>query len=48
MLVSFAFVCDEVKVPVPVASPSKARDFGRLLAGIAGSNPAEGMDVCLL
>jgi hypothetical protein len=34
-------------VPIPVAARSKAFR-SRLVAGIAGSNPAEGMDVCLL
>ena len=33
--------------PVPVAARSKARVCGRLPAGIAGSNPSGGMDVCL-
>ena len=33
-------------VPIPVAERSKATFCGRLPAGIAGSNPAEGMDVC--
>jgi len=33
--------------PVPVASLSKACVYGRLLAGIVGSNPTGGMDVCL-
>ena len=33
---------------VPVAERSKARVYGRSLAGIAGLNPAGGMDVCLL
>ena len=36
------------RVPVPVAARSKASVCGRSLAGIAGSNPAWGMDVCLL
>jgi hypothetical protein len=31
-----------------VAARSKAWVCGRSLAGIVGSNPAEGMDVCLL
>jgi hypothetical protein len=31
-----------------VAARSNAWDFGRALAGIVGSNPAGGMDVCLL
>jgi hypothetical protein len=30
-------------MPIPAAVPSKDS-----IAGIAGSNPAEGMDVCLL
>jgi len=34
--------------PVPVAAPSKAWVYGRSIAGIVESNPAEGMDVCLL
>ena len=36
------------KVPVPVAAPSKAWVCSRSLAGIAGSNPAGGIDVCFL
>ena len=32
--------------PIPVAGRTKARFWGKLLAGIAGSNPAEGKDVC--
>jgi hypothetical protein len=35
-------------LPIPVAASSKAWVYGRSFAGIAGSNPAEGMDVCLL
>jgi hypothetical protein len=31
-----------------VAAQSKAQVYGRLVAGVAVSNPAEGMDVCLL
>ena len=31
-----------------VAARSKARVCGRLIAGISGSNPADGMDVCFL
>jgi hypothetical protein len=34
--------------PIPVAAPSKAWVCGRSLAEIVGSNPAGGMDVCLL
>ena len=33
--------------PIPVAERSKARVCSRLIAGIAGSNPGEGMDVPL-
>ena len=34
--------------PIPVAARSKAWVCGRSLAGTAGSNPAGGMDVCLV
>ena len=34
-------------MPVPVAERSKTCFYGRSLAGIAGSNPAGGMDGCL-
>jgi hypothetical protein len=34
--------------PIPVAALFKAWVCGRSLAGIAGSIPAGGMDVCLL
>jgi hypothetical protein len=33
-------------VPIPVAVRSKAWVYGRSLAGIVGSNPTGGMDVC--
>ena len=33
--------------PIPVAARSKAWVYGRSLAGIVGSNPSGGMDVCL-
>ena len=33
---------------VPVATRSKVWVCGRSLAGIVGSNPTGGMDVCLL
>jgi hypothetical protein len=36
-----------VALPILVVARSKAV-CGRLVAGIAGSNPARGMDVCLL
>ena len=35
-------------VPIPVAERSKARVCGRSLAGSTGSNPAGGMDVCVV
>jgi len=34
--------------PIPVASLSKTWDCGQCIVGIAGSNPASDMDVCLL
>jgi hypothetical protein len=34
--------------PIPASARSKTWVCGRSFAGIAGSNPAEGMDVCLL
>ena len=33
---------------IPVAAPSKTWVYIRSLAGVAGSNPTGGMDVCLL
>jgi hypothetical protein len=38
----------ETEVPIPAAARSKAWVCGRALAGIVGSNPTGGMDVCLL
>ena len=35
-------------LPIRVAERSKARVCSRLLAGVERSNPAGGMDVCLL
>jgi hypothetical protein len=40
--------CIMLAEPIPVAARSKAWVYGRSLAGIAGSNPAKDMDVCLL
>jgi hypothetical protein len=34
--------------PIPVAARSNAWVYGRSLAGIAGSNPTGGMDVCVV
>jgi hypothetical protein len=39
---------DSWYLPIPVASQSKACVFSHLLAGIAGLNPAEGMDICVV
>jgi hypothetical protein len=36
------------RLPIPVAARSKAWVCGRSPADIVGSNPTEGMDVCLL
>jgi hypothetical protein len=36
------------RLPIPVAARSKASICGRLLVGIAGSNPAVGMDVSVV
>ena len=36
-----------VEKPIPFAEPPKASVCGRLLDGIAVSNPAGGIDVCL-
>ena len=35
-------------MPIPVAARSKAWVCGRSFAGIVGSNPAGGMDVCVV
>jgi hypothetical protein len=43
-----AFICIKYLSVAPVAARSKAWDCCRVLAGIADSNPAGGMDVCLL
>jgi hypothetical protein len=37
-----------INSPIPVAAWSKACVCGRFVAGVASSNPADGMDVCLL
>ena len=34
-------------MPTAVAARTKAWVYGRSLAGIVGSNPADGMDVCV-
>ena len=40
-------VADSIS-PIPVTARSKAWTCGRSLAGIAASNPAGGIDVCVL
>ena len=35
-------------LPIPVAERSKAQVCGLLIAGFAGSNPARGMDACVV
>jgi hypothetical protein len=40
--------CMKGMVPIPAAALSKAWVFGHSLAGIMGSNPTGGMDVCFL
>ena len=35
-------------LPVPVAARSKAWVYGRSPAAIVGSNPTQGLDVCVL
>jgi hypothetical protein len=36
------------QLPIKTRTRSKAKDFGRLVVGVAVSNPAEGVDVCPL
>jgi hypothetical protein len=37
-----------ITLPIPVAARSKVWSCDRYIAGIPGSNPAGGMDVCFL
>ena len=37
-----------IEQPIPVAELSKARVCGHSLSAVAGSNPAGGMDVCVV
>ena len=37
-----------LEVPIPLAERSNARGCDRLLVGVAGSNPAWSMDVCIV
>ena len=41
-------LCVQLSMPVPVAAPFNTSVCGRSLAGIAASNPAGVLDVCLL
>jgi hypothetical protein len=45
---SSSLLSTNIKSPMPVAARFKAYVCGCSVAGIAGSNPAEGMDVYLL
>jgi hypothetical protein len=38
----------EIQAPIPVVARSKAYVCGRSLAEIAGSNPADSMDICVV
>ena len=38
----------ETQAPIPVVAPFKAYVCGRSLAEIAGSNPADSMDICVV
>jgi hypothetical protein len=45
---TYIYIMYRTNWPIPVAARSKAWICGRSLAGLAGSNPAKNMDVCLL
>jgi hypothetical protein len=45
---TFLFHHNNLQLPIPAAALSKAWFYGRSLAGIADSNPAGVMEVCLL
>jgi hypothetical protein len=40
--------CPGIEMPISMAVRSKAWDYGRSPAEIAGSNPAGGMNVCVV
>ena len=44
----YLIMCDQIQQPILVAEKSNARVYCLSFAGITGSNPAGGMDVCLL
>ena len=48
LVMSAVLASSSSKVPIPVAERSKARVCGRSLSGVAGSNFAGGMDVCVV
>ena len=39
---------NSIRQRIPVVVPTEAQVCGRSLTGIAGSDPAQGMDACLL
>ena len=39
---------EQLSLPIPVAERFKASVFGLSRAGVAGSNPAGGMDECVV
>jgi hypothetical protein len=47
MVAKVGQLCLKMHRPSPVATQSKAWVYDRSLAGIAVSNPAGGMDMCL-
>ena len=47
-LISLIYFWNRTLQPVPVAVRSKAQVFGRSPADIVGSNPTQGMDVCVV
>ena len=40
-------MCCKLQKPVPVAAPAEALVYGSSIAGVVGSNPADGMNVFL-
>ena len=46
--VATGFMVQGLNPPIPAADRSKTRLYGRSIAGVAGSNPAGGMVVCVV
>ena len=46
MMMMIMIIIIKIILPIVVAAQSKAWVCGHLLAGIVGSNPASGMDIC--